>query len=124
MYEGVTVWYAIVMQADPAAAFGDRRQEIVFIGINMKEDKIEELMDSCLLTDDEMLLWQVGVRALCVLTCVRVLVRGWTWAGPSYSSSFSGYPNAICLVLQVLISPFMTVETMSRPKWWQMLHRM
>ena len=31
---------------------------IVFIGIGMKEDKIEALMDSCLLTDEEMVLYQ------------------------------------------------------------------
>jgi len=30
----------------------------------MKEDKIEALLDACLLSDDEMLLWQVRPRAL------------------------------------------------------------
>ena len=45
-------------QADAAAKWGDRRQEIVFIGIGMKEDKIEELLDTCLLSDQEMLLYQ------------------------------------------------------------------
>ncbi|EKX54519.1 hypothetical protein GUITHDRAFT_59931, partial [Guillardia theta CCMP2712] len=34
--------------------FGDRRQEIVFIGIDMDQEAIEALMDGCLLTDDEM----------------------------------------------------------------------
>ena len=55
------------MQADPAAKWGDRRQEFVFIGIGMKEDKIEELMDKCLLTDEEMVLYQVGLSVVCIL---------------------------------------------------------
>ena len=36
--------------------FRDRRQEIVFIGHRMKRDNIQELMDKCLLTDEEMAL--------------------------------------------------------------------
>merc|ERR1711878_125919 len=34
--------------------YKDRRQEIVFIGHGMKKDVIQELLDSCLLTDKEM----------------------------------------------------------------------
>jgi len=34
--------------------YKDRRQEIVFIGHGMKKDVIQELLDSCLLTDQEM----------------------------------------------------------------------
>ena len=36
--------------------YRDRRQEIVFIGRNIKESAIQELLDSCILTDDEMAL--------------------------------------------------------------------
>ncbi|RHX89170.1 zinc metallochaperone GTPase ZigA [Leptospira stimsonii] len=38
--------------------FGDRRQEIVLIGVDMNEDGIRELLNNCLLTDEEMLLGQ------------------------------------------------------------------
>lgn len=34
--------------------FGDRRQEIVFIGIDMDRSVIESLLEECLLTDDEL----------------------------------------------------------------------
>lgn len=42
--------------------FGDRRQEIVFIGINIDQKEIERKLDACLLTNEEMKLgedsWQ------------------------------------------------------------------
>ncbi|MFN3706562.1 MAG: zinc metallochaperone GTPase ZigA [Thermoflexales bacterium] len=34
--------------------FGDRRQEIVFIGADLKRELVQAVMDSCLLTDEEM----------------------------------------------------------------------
>ena len=36
--------------------YRDRRQEIVMIGHRMKRDNIQELLDSCLLTEEEMAL--------------------------------------------------------------------
>lgn len=41
-----------------AFEWGDRRQEIVFIGIGMDQAKIEALLDSCLLSPDEMVTYR------------------------------------------------------------------
>lgn len=40
--------------------FGDRRQEIVIIGIKMNKEELIEKFNSCLLTDQEMALGQDG----------------------------------------------------------------
>ncbi|KAF4472806.1 family inorganic phosphate transporter [Fusarium albosuccineum] len=42
--------------------WGDRRQEIVFIGENLDRKKLEALLDECLLTDDELSKWEVVMR--------------------------------------------------------------
>ena len=39
---------------DFSGPWGDRRQEIVFIGVGLEQEKIVSLLDSCLLTEEEM----------------------------------------------------------------------
>ncbi|AGP44688.1 putative metal chaperone YciC [compost metagenome] len=42
------------IQAKWVEPFGDMRQELVFIGQNLRQTEITRLLDACLLTDDEM----------------------------------------------------------------------
>jgi G3E family GTPase len=42
------------IQQDFEGSYGDRRQELVFIGLELDRTRIETLLDSCLLTDAEM----------------------------------------------------------------------
>ncbi|MDX1957789.1 MAG: zinc metallochaperone GTPase ZigA [Leptospiraceae bacterium] len=66
--EGIGTWAAIVpkdelpddeellseIEAVWEEPFGDRRQEIVFIGSNMDQEKLRRKLDRCLLSDEEM----------------------------------------------------------------------
>lgn len=45
--------------------FGDRRQQLVFIGIDMNKQWLVQELDSCLLTDGEMLLSEAGWQEYC-----------------------------------------------------------
>ena len=48
---------------DFAAPYGDRRQELVFIGQELKHKEIQTILDSCLLSDEEMALGVDGWKA-------------------------------------------------------------
>lgn len=44
--------------------WGDRRQEIVFIGEKLDQTAIEALLDNCLLNDDEWAAWETAMRVV------------------------------------------------------------
>ena len=48
------------LRKDFQAPWGDRRQELVFIGQNLKHEYIQLLLDDCLMTDDE---FEMGLDA-------------------------------------------------------------
>ena len=52
----------IIAEDFQSEEFGDRRQEIVFIGVNLYEEQIRKTMDECLLSDDEMEKYRRNLR--------------------------------------------------------------
>jgi len=73
-HKAVGFWWAVAPEAERLRAsesmddwdpnFGDRRQELVFIGIDMDEAALRHRLDACLLTDTEMTLGVRGWRFL------------------------------------------------------------
>lgn len=51
-----------LIRSEFSGPWGDRQQEIVFIGENLDSEAITELLDSCLLNDNEMKKWEKVVR--------------------------------------------------------------
>lgn len=51
-----------LIEADMEGKYGDRRQELVFIGLKIDKVKLTELLNGCLVTDDEYALFERVVK--------------------------------------------------------------
>ncbi len=65
----------LLQDFDATTSYGDRRQEIVFIGVSMDEAKINAQLDGALLSDEEMVKYVVGLVVVVLVVadaCWRV----------------------------------------------------
>ncbi|KAL1966597.1 hypothetical protein VTN77DRAFT_4008 [Rasamsonia byssochlamydoides] len=68
-----------LIERDFRDPWGDRRQEIVFIGEGVDIDQITTCLDQCLLNDEEMTRWEDVMRNEKISRDEKVAVLGRTW---------------------------------------------
>jgi G3E family GTPase len=63
-YRGTSKEHQEQIRKNWVAPYGDRRQELVFIGQDLKHETIQKILDDCLLTDETMALGADGWKAI------------------------------------------------------------